>query len=385
MERKFFLIIALVLINLTGCIVNSKYAMLYDEFQKKDSVIDSKIESSMLKRLIRPDNTNIFFEGRIDRLSDKSVRFDWPGVRIRFRFMGTSCYIWLEDGGNDYNVYLDGKKISVLSTVPGKYLYSILENLQSGEHEVCLSKRTEGSFGVAVFKGIILNEGGSLLAFNSSYKKKIQFIGDSITCGYGNEGNGRNCKELRPYENNDLTYARITASAFDADAHIIAISGKGMVRNYGDKTVTSIDPLPVFYDRILQQDPSKRWDHKSWIPDAVVIALGANDFSTEPSPDEKTWSKAYEEFILKIRKIYPETKIFCVVTRIKYSTIFSYLTKLVEKLNSAGDMNIFFVQFPEAEGEDGGCDWHPLVKAHQVFADTLIKVISENTGWSTVR
>jgi lysophospholipase L1-like esterase len=233
-----------------------------------------------------------------------------------------------------------------------------------------------------LFKGLIIEDKkGRILPFISSNTRKIQFIGDSITCGYGNEGPGRDCKELRHYENSDLSYAAITAHAFNAEYHIIAISGKGIVRNYGDKTIISSEPMPAFYDRTLQSDPLTKWDHKSWIPDIVVIALGANDFSTEPSPDEKVWSEAYEKFVIKIRNLYSQAKIFCVVTRIKYTIISNYLNKLVEKFNRAGDKNIFLVQFPFAEGEDSGCDWHPVVQAHEIFAKTLINVISEKTGW----
>jgi hypothetical protein len=66
-----------------------------------------------------------------------------------------------------------------------------------------------------------------------------------------------------------------------------AWSGKGLVRNAGDKNITSIDPFPIYYGRALANDPQSQWDFSKWIPDAVFINLGTNDYGSEPHPPQE--------------------------------------------------------------------------------------------------
>lgn len=53
--------------------------------------------------------------------------------------------------------------------------------------------------------------------------------------------------------------------------------------NHGDPNVTSVDPFPVYYPRTLASVPNSQWNFQ-YIPDAIVINLGTNDYSTKPQP-----------------------------------------------------------------------------------------------------
>lgn len=62
-------------------------------------------------------------------------------------------------------------------------------------------------------------------------------------------------------------------------------------RNYDDVNTTSPDPLPSIYPRaIATSGTSATWNFTAWVPDALVINLGTNDFSTTPNPDETTFT-----------------------------------------------------------------------------------------------
>ena len=65
-----------------------------------------------------------------------------------------------------------------------------------------------------------------------------------------------------------------------AQVHVVAWSGKGVVRNYQDPGITSPDPLPIYFNRTIGVHPAPIWDFAQYKPDAVVINLGTNDFST---------------------------------------------------------------------------------------------------------
>ena len=70
-------------------------------------------------------------------------------------------------------------------------------------------------------------------------------------------------------------------------------SGKGVVRNYGDVNRSSTDPMPTYYNRTLGTQPLPYWDPKQFQHDLVIVALGANDYSTEPHPLDEDFLAGY--------------------------------------------------------------------------------------------
>lgn len=149
---------------------------------------------------IEPNDPNIEYFGRVDRSNPISVRFDWPGVQIRTRFMGTSCSVRLKDGNNDYDVFIDGRLQKVLRTTSDT-IYVLATNLENKAHSLLISKRTEAKFGMAVFEGFILDGGKSLVKPADFEKRRIEFIGDSFIAGFGSEGSSPDCKFSRETEN----------------------------------------------------------------------------------------------------------------------------------------------------------------------------------------
>ncbi len=71
-------------------------------------------------------------------------------------------------------------------------------------------------------------------------------IGDSISCGYGNEGKSQNEHFSPDTENARDAYGAIAARRLGADYACVAWSGRKM---WPDNTV------PEIYDRALPQDP----------------------------------------------------------------------------------------------------------------------------------
>jgi len=333
-------------------------------------IVNLKGEETM----IQPDNPNINYYGRIDFSNPKEPRFDWPGIVIEANFEGTSISAVFDDKENNYNVFIDGKLHKIIETKKGIHTYEIAKDLKNKPHTILITKRTEGGYGIAKFLGFILDKGKNLLPPPKRPKYKIEFIGDSLTCGYGNEGTTKQCSEadLRATENNYLAFGPSVARKLNAEYHIIAISGKGMVRNYGDKEKSSKDPLPSFYEYTLQNDSSKKWDFKKWVPDVVVINLGSNDFSTEPLADNRNYTETYKNFIKKVKNYYPDAKIFCACGPF----VLDILEPLVKEVCEAEKVN--FVKLPElTEEEKNGCNWHPTVKGHEKMAKPILKELKK--------
>jgi hypothetical protein len=46
------------------------------------------------------------------------------------------------------------------------------------------------------------------------------------------------------------------------------------------------------------------WDFSQWVPDAVLINLGTNDYSTQPYPPQDVFVSGYQKFISFIQSRY---------------------------------------------------------------------------------
>ncbi len=333
---------------------------------------------------IDADDPNIQYVGRFNFSNPKKIKFDWPGVIISAKFTGSSCSVRLEDGKNEYAVIIDNNAPKILSTDTSK-IYKVISGLNDlVPHTIILQKRTEALVGSGIFCGFILDPGCTLVNPNARPGRRIEFIGNSITCGYGDEGENSDCHFTPQTENANLSYASITARELNADYHLIAYSGKGVVRNYGDPNKTSLDPLPSIFDRICVYDSTPKWNFKNWIPQAVVINLGTNDFSTKPYPDKDVFQKAYLELINRVRNLYKEVRIFTIVGPMIGEPCTSYVREIVlneQKLKREKDLFFIEIKRTDLASEDWGCDTHPNIFGMQKMADILVPKIKLRMNW----
>lgn len=327
---------------------------------------------------VSPNDPAIRYVGRV-AVTAEAALYDWAGIQIEFKVEASSVELLLEDGDNDYNLFVDGVLQQVLSTVSSESIYPVA--LGGGEHLINLTKRTGPNFGSGRFLGLRLPSGGRLLTQPARSSRKIEFIGDSYTVGYGNEGPGLDCSGVyRPYENSYQSFAAITARAMAAEGHLVAISGFGAVRNYGDPNSTSATPMPSFYGRTLMTRADLLWDFQAWVPDSVVIKLGANDHSTQPEPAESVFIQGIHDLIAQVNTAYGSLPIFLVAD--------SSLSQLVARMQSAateqhsmGNSQVHFVQLSHPPQSQLGCDYHPLVVGHQAMANELVASMESVLGW----
>lgn len=329
------------------------------------------------------DDERIQYNGRFDFQDPKAPAFDWSATHIEFNFSGTSLTIFLQDGRNSYNVILDDQR-QVLKTEMGVEEYLIAENLQPGRHHFALSKRTEAYVGAAEFKGLKII-GGVLEQSPPSADRLIEFIGDSITTGYGNEGESPDCWFTPDTQNADKSYAAMTAQELDAGYTLIALSGLGVIRNLRAEDPTSFETAIQFVDRALGLNPFVLWPKDRRIPDAVVINLGTNDYSSLPFPGEEEFIVAYMELISAIRTRYPETFIFAVAGPLMLDPAPTLIQRAVERFSTSyDDDRLQYVKIEnnlQPSAEDFGCDFHPNVNGHRKIAAQLSPIIASRLGW----
>ncbi|WP_434426759.1 SGNH/GDSL hydrolase family protein [Nannocystis pusilla] len=318
----------------------------------------------------------IHYVGRHDDSDPSAIRMSWSGVGAVVRFDGTDLHVSLDDNGRWFTVVVDGAVQPPLNTQPGAQTYPLATGLAPGEHTVELYRRTEGSFGVTTVLGFDLT--GELLS-PPPVTRRIQVIGDSISCGYGNEGVSP-CSFSAETENHYLTYGAVAARAVGAELHTVAWSGKGMVNNYGDDV---FEPMPQIYDRTIAGDGGTAWDHARWQPDVVVINLGTNDFSTDKDPAENVFVPAYVAFLTHLREVYPDAFILPVAPLLwgdEATMVAGYLQSAVDQRHQAGDMEVAFADI-NAQANGWGCDGHPSVATHEAMGQNLVTALGEHLGW----
>jgi lysophospholipase L1-like esterase len=303
--------------------------------------------------------------------------YQWPGLYFEARFQGPQVFFKVGPGDVILRVLIDGEPAATLvKPAPGAYEIS---DLAPGAHSVRVEALTESQAGPNVFAGFFYPQQTKPLPFTPR-PRQIEFIGDSHTVGYGNTSSTRECTGDEVWKTTDSSQAfgpRI-ARHYEADYQLNAISGRGIVRNYGGGAG---DPLPEAYPYVLL-DHSARYEGRDWHPQVIVIALGTNDFSTALTPTEKWKSReqlhadyesTYAKFLESLRSRNPRAFIAVWATDMAEGEIEAEARKVVARLASKGDDRIQFI--PIHGLAMTGCDWHPSLADHAVIADALIHAI----------
>ena len=338
------------------------------------------------KKDIPFNNPKIQYEGRV-AFKDSAACINWSGSSISLNFRGSEISAILKDAdtANYYNVFLDDKVISKIQLDTIKKSYILATGLSKGKHKIQLYKRTEWGKGQTFFYGFETNENATILSKSKPKKKKMEFYGDSITCGYGNEVLNGKDSGTGHFENNYLTYGAITARNFDAQFSCIATSGIGIMVSWFPTIMHDI------YDLTDPHDKNTKWDFNKYTPDVVVINLFQNDswivnlpknaefinkFGSK-KPNEDYIIKSYENFVKSIREKYPNSSIICALGNMdatKEGSIWpDYIKKAVENLQDK-KIHTHFFTYKNTSG-------HPKVSEQAAMADSLIAFIDKNIKW----
>lgn len=313
------------------------------------------------------------FVGRYDLVDGGGVRMEWPGVSAHARFTGTHVGVDLDDtGGDEMEVFVDGAELPKLVATAGRKTYALASGLDAGTHELLLWRRSEAIVGRTQFFGLTLDDGGALLSPPAPLARRIEIIGDSISCGYGNEG-APGCHFSSSTESNYLAYGSVAARLVHAELSTVAWSGLGMYRNYNDVDA-SAKPLPHYYDDAIPSLGTK-WDFSKFTPDVVVINLGTNDSSTHGDPGQP-FIDAYVAFVKRVRAKYPGAYIVCIDAT---AAVTSDIATVVSTIKGGGDTKIEAFAMTGQNGQ--GCDGHPNVASDQAMGQSLAAELQRVMGW----
>lgn len=108
----------------------------------------------------------------------------------------------------------------------------------------------------------------------------LEFVGDSFTCGYGTLSHRASDPFTPETEDCGKSYAGILSRHFGADHWIIAHSGMGVARNYGDNVPGWY--MPDRYRQTFDEKKQPAWNGQAYgiKPALTAIYLATNDVSS---------------------------------------------------------------------------------------------------------
>ena len=329
------------------------------------------------------------------------AHFAWSHSGLTARFEGTRLAVALREVAptaapgaapakhhNVFAVHLDAQPPFVVTLRPDGSPYLLATGLTPGPHTVSLVKRTEALVGEVIFSGFDFGPGGKLLPAPPPATRRLEFVGDSISAGYGNEGSNQSCPFTDATENSELAYGPVTARALGADASVIAWSGKGVLRNADN---SQDDLLGTLYARLLPQRCELLRGPPQPAVDAVVLNAGTNDFSSGVPP-KAAFMAAYRALVMQLRARNPTAHIVCTLGpmlsdnyprgNLRLSLARLYILEVVAQLQAQGERRLGFLEFPMQDGHLGyGCDWHPSAATHAAMAIQLETYLRDALHW----
>ena len=331
----------------------------------------------------KPDNKFLSYSGRIDKISPDEVVLIGSASSVSMLFEGDTCVLYLKNDTpnglqNYFSIELDGEDLG-RTRIDGDSLFTIPVDItfQHDRHQLTLYKSTEAANGNLVFEGVLCDK---LVELPPMPTKSIEFIGNSITCGMGNDTTSLPCHADQWYDQHNAywSYGSIVARTLKLNYMLSSVSGIGIYRNWN---VEDGPTMPMVYEnRYLNTDSTKKWDFSQFTPGIVSICLGTNDFSDGDGVHERhpfnaaRFTDEYIRFVEKIYSHYPSTQVALLSSPMlkgpKDSLLVSCLNEVKAHFDGKDYKPIKIFQF---EGiEPHGCDYHPDINDHMMMADQLI-------------
>ncbi len=320
---------------------------------------------------------------------DGDARFAWSATTIEARFEGRAIAIRLRGGeaAIPYSVIVDGGAPRTIEVTRDVERYDLAEGLAPGEHVATVVREGEAHGGAHQLLGFDID--GRLLPPPPPRSKRIEVLGDSITCGYGVLGADKTCHFSFDTERATHAYGWLAARALGADVTTVCWSGRGVIRNYDGGTEGL---APELYDLDLASPREAHDFARDEEPDAVVVALGTNDFlGGKGAPlDVPRFEAAYGKLLARIREVRPHALLVVATspmlgpdpTPSGSGTVRDAFRQSLDRVVAARrevDPRVDLIDF-EYQGDRLGCDWHPNDAMHRRLGDALAAFLAPRIG-----
>lgn len=314
-------------------------------------------------------------------LSGTGIEFSVTGRSARVTFVADSTWNGVVENQARVAVYVDGERtVDMMLDEPEKVVF-VFESAVAETHVVRVIKLSESAMSTC---GISAIKTDGEIAPTAPKDKFIEFIGDSITCGYGVDDEDRDHHFTTGTEDVTKAYAYKTAEALNVDYSMVSFSGYGIVSGYtgmGEKVEHQL--VPDYYEKfgfsygayLVNYVPQNvAWDFTKRQPDLIVINLGTNDNSYVLGKGDRReeYISGYVRFLKTVRKCNPQTTILCTLGIMGTDLCRAVEEAVARYRRETGDEKVCSMRFAEQLQEDGlAADWHPTEATHTKAAKKL--------------
>lgn len=309
---------------------------------------------------------------------------------VEFAFRGTAADITLTSNCKASKAraafYVDGELVKDTMLNNTEETFRVFESTEPKNCIISVVKLSEAAYSNIGVKSINVTSEYGIIP-TPARKHKIEFIGDSITCGYGIDAADQYEAFSTTNENGEKTYAALVGKHFKADYNVISWSGIGVYSSYTESSKPNQSfLLPPIYGKTAPNELSNdMWDFSQWQPDLVVINLGTNDNTWTKGIQDRAdiFGEAYYKFIEQVRESNPNAYIICSLGVMGSKLLPEIKEQVALYSANTGDYRITTFEFDYRDGvNDGfGAGFHPSAVTHQKMADKLIPFISQLMGW----
>lgn len=237
-----------------------------------------------------------------------------------------------------------------------------LPRLSKGYHTVSIYRCNDARYAPIKFKGISYN--GMLDEERMPHSIKIEFIGDSISCGTG---------VISPNGINDdayYSYPAMLSRRLNAEISVVAVPGWSLSGPIASGANTLI---PRIYEMTAERmGVTTPWDFENNQVDCVVINLGTNDYTAYHAiSDRVKLREDMSAFLDKVRSLYPNAHIYWTYGMMGGP----FANDFKRVINEKSDPMMEFVDVFASQRGIGG---HPDVEAHEEYADIFEELIASH-------
>lgn len=321
------------------------------------------------------------YAGRVDVLEDNKAILIGTAASVTFNFSGKKCAITLQsiDSWEHHNyvaLELDGQYMGKVRVEKGPaQSFNIKAVSRQKVHTLTIYKATEATMGNVLFTGTT----AKLMTITSINKKKIEYIGDSITSGAANDPSTIPCNEGEYFDHHNgyFAYGPIISRDIDVDYLLSSVSGIGIYRNWNDAG-PEVPIMPAVYENLyLTKEASKPKYDFAFQPDIISIALGTNDFSNGDGKKERLPfdpEKYVSNYITFIKMIYhhnPNAQLVLTNSPMvngENAVIFENCLNKVKTEFDADKTHKPIIIFKFKPMTPSGCSGHPNIEEHKIMA-----------------
>lgn len=394
-------LLALLMMGMSGC-AGSSVPAAQSTGAEPESTQETPEETAQTEpqdQTYVPGADNVKLLGRTYQMND-TLWLAYSGSGIEFEVTGKSASIVLYgdsiamSASNDgsfarFAVYVDDELLTDELMDEGAKNITLFEGDEERTAKVRLVKLSETANSTLGVRAVNVEAG--MISPTEQKDVYIEFVGDSITCGYGVDDENRDNHFSTATEDVTKTYAYKTAQLLDVDYSMVSISGYGVISGYtSDGTKKEDQVLGAYYDKIgFSYGNSGGSNVSDWTwdfarqPDMVVINLGTNDSSYTGSDADKQqeFFDGYVALLKMIRGKNPDAYILCTL-----GLMGDTLYPVVEEAAAAyaeetGDTKVSAFHFDPITSDEGyAADWHPTEATHERAAKELSAEISSILG-----